>query len=75
MKKIEDYTFYFLHSSNHSVDWRFYLMSVLDGEGSVETSEGTFAFKKGDHFIIPSTMGEYKMVGEASVIVSHVTGK
>jgi mannose-6-phosphate isomerase len=62
-------------SSNHSVDGRFYLMSVLDGEGSVETSEGSFGFKKGDHFIVPSTLVEYKMVGEASVIVSHVTGK
>jgi mannose-6-phosphate isomerase len=59
--------------SNHRTDGGFYLMSVLEGEGQLRTSEGTFVFKKGDHFIVPSTLGQYELEGSASLIVSHPT--
>jgi mannose-6-phosphate isomerase len=59
--------------SNHHTDGGFYLMSVLEGDGQFKTSEGTFAFKKGDHFIVPSTLDQYEIEGCASLIVSHPT--
>jgi mannose-6-phosphate isomerase len=60
-------------SFQHSTNGKYYLMSILDGEGTIETKEDTFPFKKGDHFIIPSTLTEYKMSGASKIIVSHPT--
>ncbi|MBM7661754.1 mannose-6-phosphate isomerase [Bacillus mesophilus] len=48
----------------------YFLHSVLNGEGSIVTSEGEFTFKKGDHFIVPSTVKEYRLIGNAEFIVS-----
>jgi mannose-6-phosphate isomerase len=56
-----------------TTDRNFYLMCILDGEGSIETSEGNFPFRKGDHFIVPSTLEQFKMAGKCTAIVSHPT--
>ncbi|MFZ3588962.1 mannose-6-phosphate isomerase, class I [Bacillus sp. DJP31] len=53
----------------------YYLFSVLEGDGVVQTKEGDFPFKKGDHFIIPSTLKEYKISGDTEIIVSNPTLK
>ncbi|ADU31837.1 mannose-6-phosphate isomerase, class I [Evansella cellulosilytica] len=51
----------------------YLLMSVIEGTGSVVTEGGTHTLKKGDHFIIPSTVANYEIIGEMKVIVSETT--
>lgn len=60
-------------SFEQTTNGKFYLMSVLDGEGAVLTKEGNYPFKKGNHFIIPSTLEHYQIEGEGTIIVSHPT--
>ena len=43
-------------------------MSVIEGEGLVNGQ----MIKKGDHFVIPSGMGEVEMQGEMVLIASSV---
>ncbi len=50
----------------------FILVSVLDGEGNVEVKSTKTGFKKGDHFILPASIGHFKVNGNAHLIVSHV---
>ncbi|RBW68861.1 mannose-6-phosphate isomerase, class I [Bacillus taeanensis] len=51
----------------------YLLMSVLDGEGELLVCDQTYSFKKGDHFIVPATMTDYKLRGKAAFITSHST--
>lgn len=51
----------------------YLLVSVLTGDGEITTEEGSFPFKKGDHFIIPSTVKQFDLKGNAECIVSHPT--
>ena len=50
----------------------FLLLSVIDGEGELMHGNETYRFEEGDHFILPSNFGEYKIVGRAEVIVASV---
>jgi mannose-6-phosphate isomerase len=52
---------------------RYSLISVLNGNGEVIIKGRNHAFKKGDHFIIPSTVKEYEMKGKSELIHSHTT--
>ncbi|WP_417898776.1 mannose-6-phosphate isomerase, class I [Bacillus haimaensis] len=49
----------------------FLIASVIDGEGQLETAEGTFKLRKGDHFILPHGLGEFTLKGNISLISSH----
>ncbi|MEQ6388061.1 mannose-6-phosphate isomerase, class I [Bacillaceae bacterium S4-13-58] len=49
----------------------FQLVSVIEGTGSLIKDKDQFKFKKGDHFMLPSGYGEYKLDGNAKLIVSH----
>lgn len=49
----------------------FLIASVIDGEGQLETTEGTFSLQKGDHLILPNGLGEFTIQGNVSLIVSH----
>lgn len=52
----------------------YLLVSVLDGEGELKVEgETSSSFKKGDHFILPSTIKNFAMNGNARFIVSHPT--
>ncbi|MFD1359048.1 mannose-6-phosphate isomerase, class I [Fictibacillus halophilus] len=52
----------------------YLLVSVLEGEGELKIDDqSTSAFKKGDHFIVPSTVKNFGMSGNAKFIVSHPT--
>ncbi len=46
----------------------FTIMSVIEGEGSVEGVE----IKKGDHFILPAGFGHYTLKGNMECIASHI---
>ncbi|WP_173915522.1 mannose-6-phosphate isomerase, class I [Halobacillus sp. Marseille-Q1614] len=50
---------------------RYRLMSVLDGRGRITIDNVDYSFKKGDHFIIPSTVDSYSVTGKATIITSH----
>lgn len=49
----------------------FVQLSVIEGEAELTTNNKTFTIKKGDHFIIPATIDQYKLAGHAELIVSH----
>ncbi len=50
----------------------FLQVSVTEGTGTITIDEKVFPLKKGDHFILPHEVEEYKLSGEAEFIVSHV---
>lgn len=52
-------------------DHDFLLVSVLNGEGKIHANGQNFPFEKGDHFILPSGLGQFDVEGEASGILSH----
>ncbi|WP_226536144.1 mannose-6-phosphate isomerase, class I [Fictibacillus halophilus] len=52
----------------------YLLVSVLEGEGELKIDgQSSYHFKKGDHFIVPSTVKNFGMSGKAKFIVSHPT--
>ncbi|MFA9558938.1 mannose-6-phosphate isomerase, class I [Evansella sp. AB-rgal1] len=51
----------------------YLLMSVISGGGNVTTETGTHKLVKGDHFIIPSTVSNFELSGEMTVMVSETT--
>ncbi|RBW68873.1 mannose-6-phosphate isomerase, class I [Bacillus taeanensis] len=55
----------------NEVEDNYLLVSVLNGAGELIISGNTYSFKKGDHFIIASTISNYELNGQAEFIVSH----
>jgi mannose-6-phosphate isomerase len=49
----------------------FLMVSILDGEGYLVANGQTFSLKKGDHFLLPATMGDFQVEGHLQAIVSH----
>lgn len=49
----------------------FIQLSIIDGEAEITTNDKTITVKKGEHFVIPATIDEYKLTGKAELIVSH----
>lgn len=49
----------------------FLQVSVLDGSGHIKVLDKRFPIKKGDNFIVPNTVKEYELSGNAEFIVSH----
>ena len=47
------------------------LVSVLDGAGELTIDGTTYAIKKGDHFILPSTVDSWKIAGQLEMIASN----
>ncbi len=72
---VEDYfTVYqwdLAEEANLELNDPFLLISVLEGNGQVEINNSKYSFTKGDHFILPSTIKEYSLLGEAKFIVSR----
>ncbi|MEW9501923.1 mannose-6-phosphate isomerase, class I [Jeotgalibacillus marinus] len=52
-------------------DQPYMLVSVIEGEGTITTQQGTFDLHKGDHFILPNDLGELEITGNIQLIVSH----
>ena len=49
----------------------YLLVSVIDGEGEIIVNGQVFPIIKGDHFIIPATVEEYKITGKIELVVAH----
>lgn len=51
----------------------FQLVSVMEGAGTITVSNGDkFPFRKGDHFLLPSNLGEYSLEGNCDCMVSFL---
>ncbi|MBX9969239.1 mannose-6-phosphate isomerase, class I [Priestia aryabhattai] len=53
----------------------FTLGSVIEGNGILWTEEGEFPLQKGDHFILPNSIGAFTLTGRLEVIASHPNEK
>ncbi|GGH76408.1 mannose-6-phosphate isomerase [Pullulanibacillus pueri] len=53
------------------MDQPFLLVSVIKGEGTIQTEGQQNPIKKGDHFIIPATVKEIELLGHIECVVSH----
>jgi mannose-6-phosphate isomerase len=49
----------------------FMNVSVIDGIGVLVTNSGARPIQKGDHFILPHGMGQVRLTGELTLIVSY----
>lgn len=47
-------------------------MNVVDGNGKIYTSNNEYVLKKGDTFIIPATMGIYRIKGKLEIIETSI---
>lgn len=56
-------------------DRPFMICSVIAGEGAVCASQAKMPIKKGDHFIIPNSFGEYTFEGDLELICSSAINK
>ena len=75
-KLIEEQYFTVYHwnltgESSQTREADFLQLSVIEGEAEVVTNDQTFSVKKGDHFIIPATIDQFKIAGKAELVVSH----
>ncbi len=43
-------------------------MNVIKGNGKIYNSNNEYILNKGDTFIIPATMGKYKIIGDLKMI-------
>lgn len=50
----------------------FFTINVIDGEGVIETDTNKYEIKKGDSFLIPATLGEYKITGTIQFLKSYI---
>lgn len=49
----------------------FLIMSVIHGSGSLECGDALYALRKGDHFLLPRSLGPYHIRGRLELMVSH----
>jgi mannose-6-phosphate isomerase len=54
---------------------RFYIYTVLDGEGFIAWGEEELWIKQGDSLLIPATLGRYQLSGEFQALKSFATTK
>ena len=47
------------------------LVSVIDGEGTLQADERTYPISKGDHFILPNPIQNWTLDGNLHIIASH----
>lgn len=51
----------------------FYTMNVVSGKGFIETEKQKLEIKIGDSFIIPATLGKYKISGKVEILKTNIT--
>lgn len=50
----------------------FFAINVIEGEGFIETATNKYEIKKGDSFLIPATLGKYKVLGKIKFLKSYI---
>jgi mannose-6-phosphate isomerase len=51
---------------------RFYIFTVVDGEGEIIYKDGSEKIKKGDSLMIPAALGSYEIKGNIKLLKSYV---
>ncbi|WP_062047625.1 mannose-6-phosphate isomerase, class I [Bacillus sp. JCM 19034] len=49
----------------------YLLVSVISGKGEIVTGGNSYSFSKGSHFIIPASVKDYELIGNAEIIYSY----
>lgn len=57
---------------DHSNVNTFYAINVIKGEGNIETLSNIYKLRKGDSFLIPATLGEYRISGDIQLLKSFI---
>jgi len=57
---------------DYSNEESFYTMNVVNGSGTIETETQKIEIKTGDSFIIPASLGKYKISGNIEVLKSYI---
>ncbi len=65
---------YNIHNSmtESSDSERFYLFTCVDGNGTIEYSNGSERINMGESFLIPASLGEYTINGDMTLLKSYV---
>lgn len=50
----------------------FYCINVIEGTGKIINNTNTFKIQKGDSFVVPATLGDYKIVGNLTILKSYI---
>lgn len=50
----------------------FYAINVLDGKSVLETATNKYKIEKGDSFLVPATLGKYKIEGKIQFLKSYI---
>lgn len=58
---------------DYSNEESFYTMNVVSGNGIIETESQKLDIKIGDSFIIPATLGKYKISGKVEILKTNIT--
>ncbi|MGL5643134.1 MAG: mannose-6-phosphate isomerase, class I [Paraclostridium sp.] len=53
-------------------DKPFELYSVIDGDGKLVSNSNEYSLNKGDNFILSNSFGEFKIIGNLQLIISHM---
>lgn len=56
---------------NQTLTGDFLQVSVIEGDATITVGYKNFSIQKGDNFIIPFTVEEYELSGDAQLVVSH----
>ena len=51
---------------------KFYILTIVSGQGSIDYDGGSQPFKAGDSIMIPAGLGEYTIRGGATVLKSYI---
>ncbi|WP_053367732.1 mannose-6-phosphate isomerase, class I [Bacillus sp. FJAT-27245] len=54
-----------------SLNGKYHLASVIEGDGALLKNGRNYPLKKGNHFILPAGFGEFEITGNCELIVSH----
>lgn len=60
------------NEASFNQDKPFKLLSIINGYGDIIVNSTSYPLEKGDHVILPYNLGEYKISGNVSMIVSHM---
>lgn len=51
---------------------KFYILTVIEGEGRINFSQGSESFVAGDSILIPANLGDYSIEGRCTVLRSYI---
>lgn len=62
----------YIYTDNSNID-TFYAISITEGNGKIYYADKEINIKKGDNFIVPAKLGEYKIEGNIELLKSYIS--